>query len=167
MELFIENLKASLPAAFESDEYRERRQALEAVYQQKHEEALTDLQKEAEHVGAAIVRTPVGFGVAPVENGQVVSPEVFQKWPAKRQQNMRENIAKIETELARIAKNFPIWQRELFEELRRMNREVTESAVSHLFAQLAVKYGDLDNVGAWLQDVKADLVEHAEALLLS
>jgi lon-related putative ATP-dependent protease len=167
MELFIENLKASLPAAFESDEYRERRQALEAVYQQKHEEALTDLQKEAEHVGAAIVRTPVGFGVAPVENGQVVSPEVFQKWPAERQQNMRENIAKIETELARIAQNFPIWQRELFEELRRMNREVTESAVSHLFAQLAVKYGDLDNVGAWLQDAKADLVEHAEALLLS
>jgi hypothetical protein len=80
---------------------------------------------------------------------------------------MRENIAKIETELACIALNFRIWQRELFEELRRMNREVTESAVSHLFAQLAVKYADLDNVGTWLQDAKADLIEHAEALLLS
>ena len=167
MELFIENLKASLPAAFESDEYRERRQALEAAYQQKHEEALVDLQKEAEQVGVAIVRTPVGFGVAPVENGQVVSPEVFQKWPAERQKSMRENIAKIEAKLAHIAKDFPVWQREMFEELRRMNREVTESAVSHLFAQLAGKYGDLDNVGTWLQAAKADLIEHAEALLMS
>ena len=51
MELFIENLKASLPAAFESDEYRERRQALEAAYQQKHAEA-------AKEAGSTVVGKP-------------------------------------------------------------------------------------------------------------
>ena len=167
MENFIEDLRASLPAAFESDEYRERRHALETAYQQKHEEALADLQKKAESFGAAIVRTPVGFGVAPVDNGQVVNPEVFQKWPADRQEKMRANIAELESELAHIAQSFPVWRREMFEELRRMNREVTELAVNHLFVRLLEAYKDLDAVSSWLRDAKADVVEHAESFLVA
>jgi len=167
MENFIDVLKASLPAAFESEEYRERRQALEAAYQQKHEDALSDLQKRAEAAGAAIVRTPVGFGVAPVENGQVVSPEVFQKWPAEKQEAMRKSIAELESELGKIAQNFPIWRREMFDELRRMNREVMELSVSHLFSQLLTKYEDLPNIASWLGEAKADLIEHAESFLVA
>lgn len=167
METFIESIKVSLPIAFESEEYRERRQVLEAAYQQRHEDALSDLQKQAEAVGAAIVRTSVGFGVAPVVDGQVVGPEVFKEWPAEKQQQMQANIAALEAELARIAQDFPIWQREMFNELRRLNREVTALSVGQLFAQLRSNYENLTVVSAWLDDVRKDLIEHAESFLVA
>jgi len=165
MERLIEDLKVSLPAAFESDEYRERRRILEAAYQQRHEDALAELQEKAQGAGAALIRTPMGFGVGPMENGEVVNPEVFQKWPEARQLAMRETIASLEAELSRIAQDFPVWRREMFEELRQMNREVSETAISQIFKELMGRFEDLAHVADWLRQVRKDVVDHAEAFL--
>lgn len=167
MEILVEDLKVSLPAAFESEDYRERRRVLEADYQQRHEDALGELQEQAKKVGAALIRTPMGFGVGPVENGEVVGPEVFQKWPEARQTEMRQHITELEAELARIAQDFPIWRRQMFDELRQMNREVCEIAVAYIFEQLEQQYKDLSNIVEWLRKVRQDVIDNAEAFLRS
>src|SRR5512137_2159191 len=78
----IRDLGAALPAAFESQDYQARRRAIDEAFRRKQEQAFSALTKEAGEKNVAIVRTPFGFGVAPLaEGGEVLKPEAFSALP--------------------------------------------------------------------------------------
>jgi hypothetical protein len=78
MAELVEDLLVGLPAAFESEDYAARRSALEAAQQSAHEDRIDAIRKRAEAQGVALVRTPMGLGFAPMENGEVVDPKQFR-----------------------------------------------------------------------------------------
>ena len=63
----LEDLKLALPAIFESENYQKRRSAIEQGIQAKNERAFAALNEKAGARGVAILRTPMGFGLAPVQ----------------------------------------------------------------------------------------------------
>jgi len=78
----IRDLGAALPAAFESQDYQARRRSIDEAFRRKQEQAFSALTKEAGEKNVAIVRTPFGFGVAPLaEGGEVLKPEAFGALP--------------------------------------------------------------------------------------
>jgi hypothetical protein len=60
MERLIEELRGAIPAAFESDEYRNRKSVIEERVKEHHEEVFTQLQERAKGRDIAVIRTPVG-----------------------------------------------------------------------------------------------------------
>ena len=78
----IDDLKVSLPAAFESEDYQKRRGGIEQEIRGKNERAFTALRDKATAKGIAILRTPMGFAMAPMKDGQVVPPAEFNAWTA-------------------------------------------------------------------------------------
>ena len=72
MVRLIEDLKISIPAAFESDDSRARIEAIESEFNHRSEKAFGDLQKRAGEKSIALVRTPVGMALAPVHEGEVL-----------------------------------------------------------------------------------------------
>lgn len=79
MEQFVEELRASIPAMFESEEYRTRAEQIDAQISEQQEKIFVDLGQESSREGIALLHTPAGFSLAPMRNGEVMSPEEYEK----------------------------------------------------------------------------------------
>jgi hypothetical protein len=84
MNGLVDDLRAALPAMFESDDYVRRRGAVQDAFNAKASAAFDALGEKAAARGLTIVRTPMGFAVAPAKDGKVVPPEEFAGWPEER-----------------------------------------------------------------------------------
>ncbi len=162
MEKLLRELRAAIPAAFESEDYQARAQALQARFSQRQEAAFNDLQERAKTRNVGLIRTPAGLALAPLAKGEVVSPEAFRQWPEDAQAAARTDIAGLEKELQEILKKMPQWDRERREQLRTLNQEVVSHAVGQFIEELSKDYGDLPEVLDYIGQVRADLLENAD-----
>ncbi len=167
MERLIGDLKAAIPAVFESEEYGARRQALEDEFKEYQESELNALRERANEQGIALIHTPQGFALVPMEGGQVVSQEDFSKWPESRRNKTRALIQGLESELQDTMRKVPQWEREHRKKLRELNSEVTRYAIEHSINELRARYDSLPQVLTYFDDVERDLLENYDDFLLS
>ncbi len=161
----IEELKAALPAAFESDDYRTRRQIILDQFREMQEQAFGEVEALAKERHVAIIRTPMGMALAPLRDGEVLKPEEFHRLSKAEQERLQEEMNAIQEKLQAVFHNIPQWESERRERMRELNREVTRFAISHLIEGLRQRYADLANVLDHLKVVQDDLVENAEQFL--
>ncbi len=162
MEKFVEDLRLAIPSSFDSDDYRERRQSIEAEIQERQEEAFKGLHDEATAKGAALVRTPMGFAIAPVSGGKVIEPAAFQALPENKQEEIRNTVGELEKKLEDIVRRIPGWRKEMAEKLHELNRDVTAFAATHLIDALKQKYALRREIVDWLDKVREDIIDNAE-----
>ncbi len=162
MERLVEDLRATISATFESEDYLARKHAIEEEFKNRHEKAFNDLQEKANERETALIRTPMGFAFAPVHRGEVVSPEVFRQWPEEHQEKIKATVAALEEELQALLKQVPQWQRELRDKIRALDQEVTSFAVGHLMDRLREGWAEQPDVLGYFDEVQENIVENAE-----
>ncbi len=167
MERLISDLKAALPAVFESEDYSARRQALEDEFKEFQESKFTDLRERANNQGIALIHTPQGFALVPMEGGEVVTRDDFNKWPEEKQQETRARIQILEGELQDIMRRAPQWERDHRKRMRELNSEVTRYAIEHLMKELRSRYESLPQVLVYFDDVEKDLMENYDDFLIA
>lgn len=92
MEWLVEELAAALPAGFEAEEYRAKKQVLEQEFKERQEEAFGTVGTEASEKGVALIRTPVGLALAPTRDGEVLSPDEFKQLPEEEQARFKAEM---------------------------------------------------------------------------
>jgi len=162
MEQLMEDLQSAIPAAFESDEYRTRREELDEALKEQRETALDELRKEAGEHGVALIRTPAGMAFAPVRKGEVLSSEEFHKLPENEQNRIEAVVATLQESLEKILHQLPQWRRENQKRIRDLDHEVTISAVGQLINELRNKYDKHPNVLTYLDAVNRAVIENAD-----
>jgi predicted ATP-dependent protease len=163
MERLVEDLQAQVPAAFESDEYRNRVQAIEEEFKERQESVIEELSREAESQGIKLLRTPSGFAFAPVVDGEVVGPEEFAKLHENEQQEIRDKITALQERLEEFMQGMLASGKESQARVREISREVAQAAVTFTMAEIKAKYADSATVLAYLEAAQADVVEHVDA----
>ena len=163
MQRLVEDLRAAVPAAFETDEYRNRRKQIEDEFGSRQEKMLNDIGERARAQGIALVRTPSGFGFGPFAGEGVMEPEQFAKLPPKEQERLQRAIDAFQGELEKVLAEMPKWRRETLRRLRALHREMTGAAVRSLIEELKAEYRALPQVQDYLREVQEDMLEHAEA----
>ena len=167
MEHLVEELQAALPPAFESEDYSQRKEALEDELKKQHEGAFVTLQERAEKSHVALVRTPMGLGLAPTKDGEVLTPKDFEAMPKAEQKKRQEALNALQQQLEEILSQIPKWEKQTREKLRDLNRDFTQRAVGHLIEELEKKWQDLKQVQSYLEEVRTDVMEHATDFLPS
>jgi lon-related putative ATP-dependent protease len=165
MKRLVEELRAALPAAFERDEYRVRRDALDQELKQRSEQSFGALQERAEQQGIALIRTPMGLGLAPRRDGKVLTPDQFEALPADDRERIRRDIEDVQHQLEDIMREAPQWEREHRDAVQALNRETTGFAIAHLMEELRAGFADLAEVGGYLDAVERDIKENVEDFL--
>ena len=165
MQRLIEDLRAAVQSAFESENYRNRREALAQEFKEQQEGAFEDIQQKARERSIALVRTPVGLALAPLRDGQVLSPEEFEALPEAEREKAKGDLKELEEQLQATLRQAPRWEREHRDRVREINREVTRLAVDHLIEEIRKKHEDLPEILEWLDAIERDLVDKAETLL--
>ena len=162
MERLVGELRTAIPATFESEHYRRRRQDIEEEFRERQEKALTEVQRQAQERGLALMRTPMGLAFAPTRGGQVISPEDFQKLPPDEQSRVQGDVSMLQEELQKSLSQMPQWDRERRTKVEELEQEVGRYAVGGFMEELRRQYVELPEVVEYLGQVQHDIMENLE-----
>jgi lon-related putative ATP-dependent protease len=165
MKELVEDLRAAIPAALESDEVAQRLEEIKHEFEQEHNEAVERVAEKAEKQGIRLIRTPGGFALAPLREGQVIDPAEFEKLSEQEQKRVQEKVAALQEELQKTLRKVPEKRKETVDKIKQLKREVARFAITHSIARLKQKYADLPKIVEYLEAVEADVVDHADAFL--
>jgi lon-related putative ATP-dependent protease len=158
----VDELRAAIPATFESDEYQSRIHELQQEFNQRQEEAFQEIQEEAEGKDITLMQTPGGFTFAPVRDGEVIGPEEFQKLPEAERRQVEADISHLQERLQWVLRQIPKWRKETQEKVREVNREMAEFAVGHLIDALKDNYPEHEGVRGHLDAIQQDVVDNVD-----
>lgn len=165
MARLVEDLRAALPAAFESDEYSSRKSGIEDDFKERHEKAFGALAGKAQDKDVALIRTPVGLALAPAKDGNVLSPKEFEAMDDKERADRAEAMESLQGDLEKVLHDIPLWEKDQREQIRTLDQDVTRYAVGHLIDALKEIWAALPDVLTYLDAVQQDVIENATDFL--
>jgi lon-related putative ATP-dependent protease len=162
MKQLIDELRVAIPTAFESDDYRTRRGAIDEEIKRRRDAKFSVIEKQAAAKKIAIIRTPVGLGLAPTHDGEVIAKDVFDRLPEEERKRIHQEMAALQEALNEFFRQMPQWESDRYEKIRALNRDVVKHAVGHLIAAVVARHEGQEHVVAHLKVVEADLLENAQ-----
>jgi lon-related putative ATP-dependent protease len=160
MEQLLEELQVTVPAAFESENYRERRKQIEEQFEEKQTKSLNEIQQQAQEHDIGLIRTPTGVGLAPLREGKILNPDEFKKLPDAERQRFEEALPPLQEQLEEAMRQSRQWEREGREKAKELDRQVATFAVGHQIDELRDKYAELPDVVTYLDGVQQDIVKN-------
>jgi lon-related putative ATP-dependent protease len=161
----LDELRGVLPARFESEDYQARRRAIDEQFRSGNEEALEGLSKKAQSQNIALLRTPTGFAMAPMHEGKVVKPEVFNALPEGMRRDVEAKIGALEKELAAILERLPKADKKRRQQLSELNEEIATSAVRDAVMELHAAFSDVPDAASYLEAAAHDMVRNVALFL--
>lgn len=162
MEQLIDDARAGIPAAFESEDYRTRRQGIESELQEEQEAAFEQVTKRARERGIGIIQTPTGIAFAPIKDGETLGPEEFKELPEQERERLVRETEEIGKELQAVMQEAPKRVREARRRVRELDREIAIWAVGSLIEELTRKYENHPAVVEYLRKVREDIIENID-----
>ena len=156
----IDELRNTLPAAFEGDDYQARRRSIDEEFRSGQEDALTGLNKRAQDQNIAVLRTPTGFAMAPMHEGKIVKPEVFNTLPEAMRSDVEKRIESLQKELEQILERLPKSDKQRRARLSELNAEVASIAVREALDDVGAAFADEKGVLDFLDAAGSDLVRN-------
>jgi lon-related putative ATP-dependent protease len=161
----LDELRGVLPVRFESEDYQARRRAIDEQFRSGNEEALEALSKKAQGQNIALLRTPTGFAMAPMHEGKVVKPEVFNALPEAMRRDVENKISALEKELAVILERLPKAEKRRRQQLSELNEEVATNAIRDALVELHDSFSDAPDAAAYLEAAGHDMVRNVSLFL--
>jgi len=158
----LEDLRSSLPLAFESKEYREKIQEIEENIDKLREDAYLSLEKEANAHEISIVRTPSGFVLAPAKDGVPILLETYKDLPEEEKKKYEDSIIELQDKVNSFIQQVPKIRREARNKIKELNREVAIFSVGHLISSLKEKYKEFSKVVEYLTNYQEDVVDNID-----
>jgi lon-related putative ATP-dependent protease len=160
MHKLIDDVKTALPAVFQSEDYQTRRGAIDDSFQKKQGEAFSALHDKAAQNDIVLLRTPLGFALAPAKNDQVVPPDEFRTWPEPKRREVQAAIESLEKDLEHIIHQIPQWEKQRRDEIRQLNRDTAKYALDQLIEDAKAAFHDIPRVVQHIEAVRADLLDN-------
>ena len=161
----IDELRNVLPALFEGEDYQVRRRAIDEQFRSGHEEALEALNKKAQGQNIAILRTPTGFTMAPMHEGKVVKPEVFNALPEGMRRDIESKVEALQRELSTILERLPKTDKQRRAHLKDLNEEVARAAIIDAMDDLVAAFTDVPAAVDYLESAGPDLIRNVGVFL--
>ena len=161
----VDDLAQGIPALFESEEYQSRRAAIEEEFGGRNEVAFSELGRRARERGVAILRTPMGFALAPTKDGEVQKPDAIDKLPEAERAAIRENVAKTQSELSEFLESLPRIEKEHRAAITALNAEMAEQVVDLNLTDLREGFAGIPALDSHFDALRKDLIANAELFM--
>ena len=165
MEALVDDLATDIPALFESEQYQNRRSAFEMQLATRKEEAFKKLEEKSSARNVAILRTPMGFAIAGVRNGEVIKPDDFANLSDDDRVAIEKAVNLTEKDLEKYLKSVPRLEKEHRAAVALLNAEMAEEAVDDSLESVVQAFGGIEAIKPYLTALRVDLIENAELFL--
>lgn len=165
VDKLIGEIRVALPAVFDGDEYKTQLKAIEDAFRDQKTKYFDDIQKHTTGKNVSVLRMPVGLVVAPTKDGDVLSPEAFEKLSEEEQQEVLAELNAAQEELEHAVHDIPKWEKEQREQIEQLNEKFASLAIKHLIDDLKRKYRRNKSVTAFLRNMYDDIIENVDLFL--
>lgn len=162
MRRLIEMAQTDIRKAFDSEDYGKRREATARAFNENRERLFSQLNQLAHDNGFAIQMSSMGILLIPLVNGKPLNEqEVLALSPeekeglSKRQESIQGHIKEAVTQLRG-------WDREIKEQIEKIDREVVQFILQTFVEELERKYSDTPGVAEYLEVVGNDIIENRD-----
>ncbi|HSR32923.1 MAG TPA: ATP-binding protein, partial [Anaerolineae bacterium] len=162
MQEFVSDLLRDIPRAFESEDYEKQRESIIRGMQEQRNDAFVHLEHKVNEQGFTLLKTAMGLGIAPVLNGQVLTPEAYQQLDESTRQGIEARQQTLQSEMAETMRSIRDLEKGTKRQLQDFDREIASFAVGHLVEELKQKYGHLEEVPQYLDAVQADIIDNVD-----
>lgn len=161
----LSELCVTVPAALESDEFKARARIIADGHRTSGDAALATLHDKAAGQNVVLLRTPNGFGFAPVHDGKVVKPAVFAQLPHVMRSDIEARIADLQKELVAVLAKSPQNSRAGHREILELRASHAQRAVTAGFEELESGFAGHPETMAYLAKAKASLVRNCDVFM--
>ncbi|MDR1026330.1 MAG: AAA family ATPase [Lactobacillus sp.] len=161
----INDFSISIPAVLDSDEYKAGISIIREKYKQKKEEYIKLLQRKAKGKSVSLLHMPVGLVVAPVKNGEVVSPEAFDELPDEEKAELINDLNLMQEEIEKAAQNLPDWEEKQRLETNTLREKFIKIAVKLPIDKLNEKYKKHKSASKFLKSIREHIISNIEEFL--
>ncbi len=159
MEELVEKLKTEVPRAFRTEDYQQEHEKIQKQHQQSQQKILQNLDETAGEEGFTVLQTSRGLVLAPVVDGEVLSPEQINNMDEEERDQLKSQRDQLQEDLREAVYKLRKLKETSREQIKELDREVVEFSVSHLLDQLKEKYESHENVIDYLASVEDDIGE--------
>jgi predicted ATP-dependent protease len=153
-------LARELASAFSSEAYQRQVQSLKSGGESALQARMQALDESAQKAGLTILPTPQGAMIAAI--GRDGTPVPLNAVAPTERRELEERGRELMEAMAEINRDAARFQRQLFETVRALNRDVAARAVEGLLSGLSERFGALHGLGEWLKRFREDVIDHHE-----
>lgn len=165
IDKLIDDFSVAIPAVLESDEYKAGVSIIQEKYKQKKDEYLRILQKKAKGKSVSLLHMQVGLVVAPVKNGEVLSPEAFDELPEEEKKELINDLNLMQEEIEKAAKDLPEWEDKQRREHNLLREKFIKMAVKKPIDSLRQKYKGHREVNEFLKNIQHHIITNIDEFL--
>ncbi|HBC58271.1 MAG TPA: ATP-dependent protease [Gammaproteobacteria bacterium] len=162
MQQLVRDIVDTLPAVFAGTEYMMRLNEVLQEAREREENAFSDLSGQAKSQNIVLMRTNEGVSLLPSKDGQVLSAKEFANLPEQEQQVFEENLEPIQRALDELMQHQPLWEKELHDKVRVLDRLVVAFVIHEHFAKLETAYRNYATIIEYLKQVREDIIDNIE-----
>jgi len=160
MERFSAVLPERLQQAFDTDRYANAREEIEQQYRALEREALAKVEAACRERDCVLVRSPSGLYIAPVGDGELLSPEAISQLDADRQARIQHNLDVLDDLLDDEMRHLREYERRSQADIDKLDREVADFTVRPLLDEVRTSYADQPAVLGYLEEVREDILSN-------
>jgi lon-related putative ATP-dependent protease len=160
MQELLDDLLREIPRAFESEDYEQQRERIIRQMQEERNAEFSQLEHKVNERGFTLIKAATGLGIAPVLNGQVLTPEAYQQLDEATRSEIEERQQLLQSEMAESMRSIRDLEKATKHHLQEYDREIASAAVGHLIQDLKEKHRALDEVPEYLDEVQSDIVDN-------
>ena len=123
------------------------------------------LQKKAKGKSVSLLHMPVGLVVAPVKNGEVLSPEAFDSLPEEEKKQLIEDLNQMQAEIENSAEELPAWEDKQRDEINDLRTKFLKETVKKPIDELHEKYKGHRQANEFLKQIQKYILENGDEFL--
>ena len=160
----IKRLRREIPSALESDEFKGRSKKIIERFNQQRASLLEDMESHSRELGFSIQRTPIGINTLPLDDaGEPLSQEDYAALSDDKQEEIRRRQGEVQTLIQERMQDVARLDEERDSKIKELAKEAVLFMIEPHFHTLKEGYEGLPKVLAFLDAVKADIVESLDA----
>ncbi len=160
MERFSTGLPERLQQAFDTDRYASAREEMEQQYRGLERQALASVEAACRERNCVLVRSPSGLYIAPVGNGELLSPEAISQLNAEEQERIQQDLDYLDDLLDDEMRHLRDHERRVQADIDKLDREVADFTLGPLLDELRVAYADQPAVQTYIEEVRDDILSN-------
>lgn len=160
MEEFAYAMEHDLPEAVKNELYEEQLGIIREKYQEKRNDYVKVLQKKAKGKKVSLLHMPMGVVVAPMKNGEIISPDVFDTLSDDEKNEIMADLNAMQEEIAQHQDDAPGWEEKQTEEIKKLQEKLVKDAIKKPINDIKQKYRGNKKVAEYLKAVQHYILEN-------
>ncbi len=162
MSRLIANISHDLPQVFDAEVYQQAIASVRQQFEVEQQALLEALSQEAAAHHFGLLNTPTGLMMVPMRDGKPIAAEVLQQLSTGERLALQRQQVQLDEALEEVLQQIRQAETAARQQVRRIDRDVTEAAIQHYFAELREQYEEHSEVLLYLEEVRQDVLSQID-----